>query len=60
MFDYFDMFRFNALPDKVEIYFEEANNLFEEYKHDKLESKGFYEEVQLYDYPMRGVATFST
>lgn len=60
MFDYFDMFRFNALLDKVEIYFEEMNNSFEEYKHDKLESKGFYEEVQLYDYPMPGVATFST
>jgi hypothetical protein len=26
----------------------------EEYKNDKLESKGFYEEVRMYDYPMRG------
>mgnify|MGYP003457033047 FL=1 len=54
MFDYFEMTQFNELTDKVEIYFEEKNNPPEEYKNDKLESKGFYEEVRMYDYPMRG------
>lgn len=54
MFDYFEMAQFNELTDKVEIYFEEKNNPPEEYKNDKLESKGFYEEVRMYDYPMRG------
>ena len=54
MFDYFNMVRFNELADKVEIYFEEKNNPPEEYQQDKLESKGFYEEVRMHDYPMRG------
>jgi len=54
MFDYFEMVGFNELSDKVEIYFEEKNTLSEEYDHGKLESKGFYEEVRMYDYPMRG------
>ncbi len=54
MFDYFDMAQFKEFTDKVEIYFEEKNNPPEEYKNDKLKSKGFYEEVRMYDYPMRG------
>lgn len=54
MFDYFEMTKFNELTEKVELYFEEKNSIPEEYKNDKLESKGFYEEVRMYDYPMRG------
>lgn len=54
MFDYFEMNQFNELSDKVEIYFEKNNNLLEEYKNDKLKSKGFYQEDRMYDYPMRG------
>ncbi len=56
MFDYFEMVRFNELSEKVEIYFEEKNNPPEEYLQDKLESKGFYQEVRMYDYPMRGLS----
>src|SRR5574344_2939415 len=54
MFDYLLMTEFKELTDKVEIHFEEKNTPPEEYKDDKLESKGFYEEVRMYDYPMRG------
>lgn len=49
MFDYFEMIRFNELPNKVEIYFEKKNNSPEEYQQDKLESKGFYKEVRMHD-----------
>lgn len=54
MFDYFEMIQFNEHSDKVEIHFEEKNLLPVEYCGDKLESKGFYESVRMYDYPMRG------
>lgn len=54
MFDYFNFTNFVEKDDKVEIYFEEKNIIPEEYMEDKLESKGFYEQVRMYDYPMRG------
>lgn len=54
LFDYFEMKEFKEQKDKVEIYFEELNFHPEEYNGDKLESKGFYDEVRMYDYPMRG------
>lgn len=54
MFDYFDMTSFDELSDKVEIHFSEKNIVPEEYADDKLESKGFYESIRMYDYPMRG------
>ncbi len=54
MFTFFAMTKFNELSDKVEIYFEEKNTPPEEYATDKLESKGYYEEVRMHDYPMRG------
>ena len=54
MFDYFNLVDFIEKPDKVEIYFEEKNEIPQEYADDKLESKGFYEQVRMYDYPMRG------
>ena len=54
LFDYFEMVQFNELSNRVEIYFEEVNRVPAEYSNDKLESKGFYEEVRMHDYPMRG------
>lgn len=54
LFDYFELTRFNELSDRVEIHFAELNTVSSEYANDKLESKGFYEEVRMHDYPMRG------
>lgn len=54
MFDYFEMTAFNEGSQKVDIYFEELNIIPSEYEDHSLESKGFYEEVRMYDYPMRG------
>ena len=53
MFDYFEFKDFKEKNDKVEIYFEEKNIPTLEYINDKLESKGFYPEIIMYDYPMR-------
>lgn len=54
LFVYFELSNFVEKPDRVEIYFQERNLHPKEYEGDKLESKGFYEEVRMYDYPMRG------
>ena len=54
MFDYFELCDFKEESDKVEFYFEEKNIVPVEYSTEKLESKGFYEQVRMHDYPMRG------
>ena len=54
MFDYFELSDFKEKSDRVEIYFEEKNIHPKEYATNNLESKGFYEQVRMQDYPMRG------
>ena len=54
LFDYFEMSDFKYDNREVHISLEELNNTPEEYKEDKLESKGFYEEIKMHDYPLRG------
>ena len=54
MFDYFELSDFKEKSDRVEIYFEEKNIHPKEYANNNLESKGFYEQVRMQDYPMRG------
>ena len=56
MFDYFELSDFKEKSDRVEIYFEEKNIHPKEYATDNLESKGFYEQVRMQDYPCVGVA----
>lgn len=54
MFDYFELCDFKEESGKVEFYFEEKNMVPIEYSTEKLESKGFYEQIRMHDYPMRG------
>lgn len=54
LFDYFELKDFQEHSDKVDIYFDELNSPPDEYLSDKLESKGFLEEIRMHDYPMRG------
>ncbi|WP_321517202.1 transposase [uncultured Bacteroides sp.] len=54
LFDYFELVDFKPGDEKVHIHFDEQNILPEEYSTDKLESKGFYEEIKMYDFPIRG------
>ena len=54
MFDYFELSDFKEKSDRVEIYFEEKNIHPKEYATSNLESKGFYEQVRMQDYPMSG------
>ena len=54
LFDYFEMSEFKPGDSEVHIYLEELNITPIEYQDDKLESKGFYEEIKMHDYPLRG------
>lgn len=48
MFDYFELSDFKEKSDRIE------NIHPQEYATDNLESKGFYEQVRMLDYPMHG------
>ncbi|WP_018108468.1 ISAon1 family transposase N-terminal region protein, partial [Bacteroides propionicifaciens] len=52
LFDYFEMSDFQPGDSVVHIYLEELNITPIEYHDDKLESKGFYEEIKMHDYPL--------
>ena len=54
LFDYFEMSDFKPGNSEVHIWLEELNITPVEYQNDKLESKGFYEEIKMHDYPLRG------
>lgn len=51
---YFELITHKSDEENLHLYLEEQNIIPEEYKSDKLESKGFYNEVTLQDFPLRG------
>ena len=52
--DYFSISKIDQTPEVYSIYLEENNQIPIEYSHDKLVSKGFYEEINIQDFPIRG------
>ena len=52
--DYFSISKIDQSPEVYSIYLEENNQIPIEYSQDKLVSKGFYEEVNIQDFPIRG------
>ena len=56
--DYFKLTSHRKETDSIHIYLEEINNIPEEYKSHSLQSKGFFNEITLQDYPMRGHQVF--
>jgi len=51
--DYFQVVSIESQGDKLTFVLEEKNNVPEEYKDKKLESKGFYPSTQVQDFPIR-------
>lgn len=43
---------------EINLYLEEKNVVPEEYKNDKLTSKGFFDQITIQDFPLRGKAVF--
>ncbi len=54
MLEYFEITEVKENGDSVDIYLTELNIVPSEYRNDKLQSKGFYEEITINDFPIRG------
>lgn len=52
--DYFEVVNYKSEGEKLHLYFEEKNTPPSEYAKDKLSSKGFYDEIVVQDFPIRG------
>lgn len=52
--DYFEVTTINHSAESIDIYLKEKNIKPEEHQHKQLESKGFYEESKIQDFPLRG------
>jgi hypothetical protein len=58
MLEYFTLNKVETLAETINIYLEEKNITPEEYKKDKLTSKGYYDEIKVQDFPIRGKDVF--
>jgi hypothetical protein len=52
--EYFTITKVDQFEESINIHLEENNILPEEYANDKLTSKGFYDEIKVQDFPIRG------
>lgn len=58
LLDYFEITRVDSNSEVLSIYLSEQNIQPEEYSSNKLISKGFYEEIRVQDFPIRGKACY--
>lgn len=56
--DYFEVISYEKQGEQLHLYFEEKNELPQEYSGHKLTSKGFFDEIVVQDYPIRGQHAF--
>lgn len=54
LIDYYQVIRYEKNGEELHFYFEEKNDIPEEYLKHPLSSKGFYDEVIIQDFPIRG------
>lgn len=52
--DYFELSSFKKIDEQLHLYLREINSIPKEYRDSKLSSKGFFEEVTIQDFPIRG------
>jgi hypothetical protein len=52
--EYFSLSNIVQTEEILSIYLNEKNIIPEEYTNDKLSSKGFYDEIKVQDFPIRG------
>lgn len=52
--EYFAITKVDQLEELINIHLEEKNVIPAEYANDKLTSKGFYDEIKVQDFPIRG------
>ena len=56
--DYFEIKKVDQKEKEISIVLEERNVIPQEYEGRKLESKGFYEDSEVQDFPLRGKAVY--
>lgn len=56
--DYFEVNQVNTVEGVINIYLEELNSIPKEFQGHKLTSKGFFEEIKVQDFPIRGKASY--
>jgi len=56
--EYFLLVNFSTTTSEISLYLEEKNLVPGEYQLDKLTSKGFFDEITIQDFPLRGKAVF--
>ena len=56
--EYFILTRYTNSGQDICLYLDEKNDIPEEYQNDKLTSKGFFDEITVQDFPLRGKAVF--
>jgi len=56
--EYFLLTDFTSTSSEICLYLEEKNVIPEEYRSDKLISKGFFDEITVQDFPLRGKAVY--
>lgn len=54
LFEYFELIKMDTHQEVLHLYFEELNKQPKEFSSDKLQSKGFFEEITVQDFPIRG------
>lgn len=55
---YFAVTKFTESQAAIDLYLEEKNQKPEEFQSDKLVSKGFFDEITIQDFPIRGRSVF--
>lgn len=55
---YFELIRHSKENEQLHFYLQEINDVPLEFREEKLVSKGFYDEVTIQDFPIRGYQVF--
>jgi hypothetical protein len=58
LLDYFLLSRHTETEQDICLFLDEKNEIPAEYRNDKLISKGFFDEITVQDFPLRGKAVF--
>lgn len=58
IFEYFELTKMDKQAEVLHLYMEEQNKQPREFSSDKLQSKGFFDEITVQDFPIRGHQVF--
>ena len=56
--EYFELINHKKEGENLHLYLQELNTIPQEYKESNLKSKGFFDEISIQDFPIRGYRVF--